>query len=403
MFHVLMIAPTPFFADRGCHVRILGEIRALQEEGCDITLCTYHNGRDVAGVRSVRIPRVPWYSKLEAGPSNHKYYLDLLLLWNSLTRALGDRPDVIHAHLHEGAFIGRFVRASVRRPLVFDYQGSLTDELTAHNYAKRGGATLKAMGALERWIDAGADTVVASTTQAGEALRRRLEHRKVVTVLDGVDTSVFRPLAQSQKVAVRQRFGLPENAVVALFVGVLTSYQGIDLLLEHARTALSAAPGLRLVIVGSPERPYSQRAAELGLSARITFTGRVAFEDTPELTAAADIALTPKMSVSEGNLKVCNYLACGLPVVAFDTPVNREILGDIGIYAPVGDGARFADGLARIANDPARREALGRAGREYAVEHLSWRRAAHQLLDVYSAVGAVPTGEQSSTRHVVSR
>lgn len=138
-YHVLMVAPTPFFADRGCHVRILGEIRALQEEGCDITLCTYHNGRDIPGIRTVRIPCVPWYNKLAAGPSNHKYYLDLLLLWKSLATALRRRPDVIHAHLHEGAAIGRFLSVVLRRPLVFDYQGSLTDELASHEYARRDG------------------------------------------------------------------------------------------------------------------------------------------------------------------------------------------------------------------------------------------------------------------------
>ncbi|MGC8833187.1 MAG: glycosyltransferase family 4 protein, partial [Armatimonadota bacterium] len=73
---ILMVAPTPFFADRGCHVRILEEARALQNIGHKVVVVTYHNGRNVPGVEVRRIPRIPWYKKLEAGPSIHKCYLD---------------------------------------------------------------------------------------------------------------------------------------------------------------------------------------------------------------------------------------------------------------------------------------------------------------------------------------
>ena len=73
---VLMIAPTPYFADRGCHVRIYEEARALTKLGHEVCIVTYHLGRDMPGVRVVRTPAVPWYGKLEAGPSWHKPYLD---------------------------------------------------------------------------------------------------------------------------------------------------------------------------------------------------------------------------------------------------------------------------------------------------------------------------------------
>ena len=68
---ILIIAPTPFFADRGCHVRILEEARALMALGRQVTICTYHNGRDINGIDARRIVKIPWYSKLSAGPSFH--------------------------------------------------------------------------------------------------------------------------------------------------------------------------------------------------------------------------------------------------------------------------------------------------------------------------------------------
>jgi len=72
----MMIAPTPFFADRGCHVRIYEEARILQSLGNKVIIYTYHNGRNISGIKIKRIMNIPWYKKLEAGPSYHMFYLD---------------------------------------------------------------------------------------------------------------------------------------------------------------------------------------------------------------------------------------------------------------------------------------------------------------------------------------
>src|SRR6266571_9013076 len=129
-----MIAPTPYFSDRGCHVRIYEEALALTKLGHEVCIVTYHLGRDMPGVRVVRTPHVPWYDKLEAGPSWHKPYLDALLLWKSLAVVRSFRPHLIHAHLHEGALIGSVLKRLLRIPLLFDYQGSLSGESLNHGF-----------------------------------------------------------------------------------------------------------------------------------------------------------------------------------------------------------------------------------------------------------------------------
>lgn len=388
MYRVLMIAPTPFFADRGCHVRILGEARALERLGCDVLVCTYHNGRDMPDIRSARIPPIPWYRKLEAGPSLHKYYLDVLLYLRSLQAALRFRPDVVHAHLHEGAFLGRLLGMLIRRPVLFDYQGSLTDELTAHGFIDDDGLTFRAMQALEGWIERAADVIVPSTGRAAASLRTRFPPEKIMPVDDSVDTSDFRPVSDDVRRELRRRYGIPQERVVGLYLGVLAPYQGTDLLLDHASVALEAAPDLHLVIVGFPEEEYRERAEAMGLADRVVFTGKVPFEETRHLLAAADLALTPKVSVTEGNLKVYYYMASGLPVVAFDNPVNRDILADLGIYADPGDGAAFMAEVARLANDPVRRADLSRAVRQRAESRFSWKESAEKILEAYASIGA---------------
>ena len=69
----------------------------------------------------------------------------------------------------------------------------------------------------------------------------------------------------------------------------------------------------------------------------VTFTGRVPFSDAPYYLSACDIAVAPKMSTSEGSGKLLNYMAMALPIVAYDTALNREYLGELGVYALPGD------------------------------------------------------------------
>ena len=76
---VLILAPTSFFADYGCHVRILNEVLALQRLGHRATVCTYHNGEDIEGLRIVRTPSIPWRHRYEVGSSLHKLAFDVLL------------------------------------------------------------------------------------------------------------------------------------------------------------------------------------------------------------------------------------------------------------------------------------------------------------------------------------
>ena len=105
-YRVLMIAPTSFFADYGCHVRILEEARILQKLGHRVTIVTYHNGGPVAGLDICRTLPIPWRADYEVGSSRHKIGFDVLLGLKTLELLTRERFDVIHAHLHEGALIG---------------------------------------------------------------------------------------------------------------------------------------------------------------------------------------------------------------------------------------------------------------------------------------------------------
>ena len=144
---ILVIAPTPFFADRGTHIRILEESLALEKLGHEITIVTYHIGKDIQSEveTNIDIRRIRrwlfWYTKLEAGPDWQKILLDLLLIRKALYLAYVQRPDIIHAHIHEGVALGWIVQKCLfwrKIKLVADFHGSLTKEMVSHSYLNGG-------------------------------------------------------------------------------------------------------------------------------------------------------------------------------------------------------------------------------------------------------------------------
>ncbi|MBI1920660.1 MAG: glycosyltransferase family 4 protein [Geobacter sp.] len=378
-----MLAPTPYFADRGCHVRIYEEARALINLGHQVRIVTYHIGRDMPGIPTVRIPRIPWYKKLVAGPSWHKPYLDLLLFFTALREARAFRPDIIHAHLHEGAFIGMLLKRLLRVPIVFDCQGSLTAEIIDHGFIRKGGVLHRLFGLLEDLINRQADFIIASSTPGARDLleNRGVPPERVLGLIDGVDTEIFRPYPKDE---ARRALGLPPDSPVVVFLGILNRYQGVDLLLESVELLKKRGTAPHFLIMGFPEEKYRQKAEDIGVADGITFTGRIDYAQAPLFLCAGDVALSPKISATEANGKLFNYLACGLPTVVFDTPVNREILGDAGVYARFGDAVDFADKLEGLLQDSALRAVLAARSREKAVHEHSWDARAKRLAEIYA-------------------
>jgi glycosyltransferase involved in cell wall biosynthesis len=138
-------------------------------------------------------------------------------------------------------------------------------------------------------------------------------------------------------------------------------------------------------IMGFPSvQRYRQLARQLGVDGHTTFTGKVPYQHARDYLAVGDIAVAPKMSATEGSGKILNYMALGLPTVAFDTPVSREYLGDDGIYAEPGDPASLGHALLEGLDD-ATRGHRGQILRRKAQESYSWDGAAQTILHAYES------------------
>lgn len=174
------------------------------------------------------------------------------------------------------------------------------------------------------------------------------------------------------------------NNKVVIFVGVLTGYQGIDLLLEAIPLVVQEFSGVKFVIIGYPnEEVYRQKARNLGVEGWTQFTGKVPYEHLPRYLSLADVAVSPKISATEGNLKLFTYMAMGLPTVVFDNPVNREILGDFGVYANKPDAVSLAKALVEILEDEERAKYLANQCRNKAMAEYSWSAVGQRITKIY--------------------
>jgi glycosyltransferase involved in cell wall biosynthesis len=386
-YRILAVAATPFFVDRGGHIHIYEPIRALQKLGHEVTLVTYHIGRDVPDLDIRRIPNVPWYTKLDAGPSYRKLYLAWLMLRKTLQVVEEIKPDILHAHGWDSMWVAWWVWKLKGIPFVFDMQGSFSGEIAEHGYARKGGLYYKLLAFFE-WLSLKASpTVVTSTSQIYEQARYRfgLDEDHLIPILDGVDTDIFSPENFPPDPALRTRLGLPDKPLV-VFMGLLKTYQGVDDMLEAVRILVyeRGFTDFHFLVIGFPDEDYyRQQAVEKGIGEYMTFTGKVPYHETGKYLTLADLAIAPKISPTEGDGKVYFYMAMGLPVVTYKRPASQEILGELGIYANFHDPVDLARALHETLLNPTLMKERGIANRHKAVNEYSWMAVARRIVEAY--------------------
>jgi glycosyltransferase involved in cell wall biosynthesis len=384
-YRILMVAPTSFFSDYGCHIRIAQEAHELQQRGHDVLIATYHNGDDVAGLRVVRSWDVPWIKRTLVGSSRHKIYLDAALSWRSLTTAMSFKPHIIHAHLHEGGLIGAVLKRIIRRPLVFDFQGSMTAEMLDHRFlASKSSPLYQPLYRLESWINRQADMVLTSSDNARQLLIDEFAHpaTHVRTIADGIDTSYFAP--QGPNPELRASLGIPLHRKVVVYLGLLAPYQGTNMLIESIPEVLQQAPDTHFLIMGYPDPAgYQAYAESLGVADYVTLPGRIRYLDSHHYLGLGDVAVAPKMSRTEGSGKIPQYMSLGMPVITFDSPVGRQYLGEHGIYAAYGDRHDLARKIIWALQHPDDCARIGQHNRELAISQHSIAHIGPQLEAVY--------------------
>jgi glycosyltransferase involved in cell wall biosynthesis len=232
---------------------------------------------------------------------------------------------------------------------------------------------------------------------ATQACQRGAAAERVHVIANGVDVERF---ALDRRVAgerVRAAYGLGDGAVIG-FVGSLKPWHGTDVLVAAFARIAAAHPHAKLLLVGDGPASAGLRAqiAELGLEARVVFTGAVEHARVPELIAAMDVAVAPYRASDDfyfSPIKVYEYLAAGTPVVASPLGQITALVAE-GYVTPAraGDADDLAAALTAQLAAPHPAAAAAARGREWTLRERTWtanaRRVAAILDGLMAAAGA---------------
>lgn len=196
-------------------------------------------------------------------------------------------------------------------------------------------------------------------------------------VYNGIDTAEFRPLPDIPRRARRLMATASADAPL----------KGLRYLLRAYASLLPRYPDLELLLVGKPQPGgrTERLLGHLGIADRVQFVSGISTEQMVAYYAEATVAVVP--SVYEGfGLPAGEAMACGVPVVSTDGGALPEVVGDAGVIVPAKDVSALAEAIAGLLENPARRVALGAAGRERIVEQFSWEVCARQMSRYYRGV-----------------
>lgn len=302
------------------------------------------------------------------------------LLW----RALRSRADYFHLHDPELLPVGVIIKTITRKPVIYDAHEDYSLTLRHREWlpACLRNPAARLFGWLEKRLARCLDAVVAATP---DIARRGAFTPPTVVVRNypPFDTSTVTPAGD---------FLPADSRFTAVYVGGISTARGIDDLLA----ALDLLKGVRLVLAGHffdrrVEHRVLERAAAGG---DLLYLGRLSPSSVPGLLRASSAGLAclhPLPNhVRSLPLKLFEYMAAGLPVVASNFPLWEEIVtaNGCGLTVPPGDCRAIAAALQTLAGNPDLGRQMGANARRAWLTRYNWLREAEKLLALYRTLDA---------------
>lgn len=363
---ILLLAPHPFYQDRGTPIAVGMLLEALSARGERTTVVTYHEGAPVEYVHVTlhRIARLPGLSGIRPGFSFKKLACDVLMLAEVLRLLRRRRFDLVHA-IEESAYIALIVKWIYGIPYIYDMDSSLVRQLIERFRPLV--PFRRVLEVFERTVIRNAKVVVPVCDSLGEAAARDGADKIVVVQ----DVSILKDAAPADPPSPAE---LPSGCKIVMYVGNLEPYQGIDLLLESFARVAPAAPEAALVIIGGRAddvRRYQTCSRELGLDGRVRFLGSKPVDQLSLYLKRADILASPRIQGTNTPMKLYSYLHSGRPILATALPTHTQVLDDAVALLAAPTPEAFADGMLRLLRAPELGATLGAAGKRRAEERHS--------------------------------
>lgn len=383
--NIAMVAACPFPTSQGSQVLIRELSEALVHRGHSVHVVTYHFGeeRDCGELTIHRIPELFQYARFRSGPEIRKPILDILLSLKLDQVVRREKIHIIHTHNYEAPVVAFPVRFLRKIPIVYHSHNTMSDEFYTYFRLKvpqalaRGAAHL-----MDRYIPRHADRVIAINVRVAEFLiEMGTPPEKIEIMPPGID---FGPPFADLDGSLRGKLSLGESPLI-IYAGNLDAYQRMDLLLDALKKVFCVHQHVKLVVVTSSNTEFLRKMIELrGMQDRVLFFENPSFEIVKEILSCGTLAVNPRISWSGYPIKLLNYMAAELPVVAFQGAAPPIIHEHNGLLVPSGDVEAFADAVLRLLEHSDFAHRLGREARRTVLRNHDWNRIAAEIEGIYA-------------------
>jgi glycosyltransferase involved in cell wall biosynthesis len=389
--HVLYLNANLWFGVKsgGSVAHVAGVVNALSEIGREVTLAT---AVDPVGVtQAVNVVRLEVPRRLTL-PAESNYYRFGRSVPDQLAGV--GRPGFVYQRHSLGSYAGVLVARRDGVPLVLEYNGS--EVWVARNWSRRLAYEDLGLAAEDASLRHAQLIVTVSRVLAEELEARGVDARRIVWHPNGVDADGFDParFTADERATLRERYGIPADAVLVTFVGTFGEWHGVEVLARAVRVMAveqgNRVEGARLhfMLVGDGLKMSEVRQELAGLDRIVTLTGIVPQSDAPLHLAASDILVSPHIPNADGSpffgspTKLFEYMAAGKPIVASDLDQIGEVLADgAAVLVEPGSVESLVRALRELADDPERRATLGRTARERVLARYTWHHHVRAILE----------------------
>jgi glycosyltransferase involved in cell wall biosynthesis len=379
--------------------RLRRQAEALLADGFAVTvICRADpaNKTCVPGARVLEYPPPPEGSGPLAFAAEYLHSLTmagLLAAWELARRGfgivqVGSPPDIYFLLAGPLRWLGKSV--------VYDFRDP-SPETYAARYGRAGGLMYRALLRLEWHSFRVADRVLVVNDSLRQIARSRggVDNDLIATVRAG---PAFARQDHGQEVPWL-RAGRPH---LCCWVGLMGPQDSVDLALDavaelvhhRKRTDCSFA----FVGTGDALPAARQQAADLGISDWVSFPGWAQPNLVQDYLATADLGIEPNTEDYISPVKVMEYMAEGLPVVAFDAQEAVQLAGDAARYAPKGDAAAMAAQIDELLDSATTRAQMARAGQQRMRNFIAWEHQALKYRAVYRELDSQRSGTSGLRR-----
>ena len=389
--NVLLIAPQPFYEDRGTPINVKLMCQVLSDTGYSIDLLVFPTGQDIE-IKNVNIIKLCNFIRVKsipAGPSYIKIVFDILLIFYICFLLIKKKYNVIHG-VEEAGFLAVVFAKIFSCASVYDMDSCISEQLKYSNFIKNS-ILLKFVSKVEEFAFKKSDLVITVCASLTKRAKKIAPNANIIQVEDiPIERVQPEKVETNLKSKIISEFDFSESLLV-VYTGNLQEYQGIDLLLnswQNFQRMNNAKNNCKLVIVGGPgdKINYYRKKLTNSIAKTVCFVGPRPLAEMKIWMSLSNVLVSPRVEGENTPLKIYSYMQSGRPIVATRRNTHTQVLDDAMAFLSEADPLEFAEAIKEALFNKVKALKKSRKAKEIVGEKYNYKVFQEKLIAGYSSI-----------------